>query len=164
VTPSHLTSPLSCLARAALTTEETETNIVVDGNERDDAKKGGGRSIVIALVVSDATAPPHPLLLPLPTLLSSPSSSPWDGDGVVGDDYSEVVVIFVVRPHRHGGTMEETSSPPVPADVVLPPGRCVDIWRRQPRRDDDGGEAGGVCAVGRGRNRTTTTTATDDAV
>ena len=162
MTPSHLTSPLSCLTRAALTTEETETNIVVDGNERDDAKKGGGRSIVIALVMSDATAPPPPPSPP--TADVGVLALVVHGDGVVGDAYSEVVVIFVVRPHRHGGTMEETSSHPVPADVVLPPGRCVDIRRRQPRRDDDGGEAGGVCAVGRGRNRTTTTTATDDAV
>ena len=80
------------------------------------------------------------------------------------DDYSEVVSNFAVWPHRHGKTIEEMSSPLVPADVVLPPGRCIDISRRQPRRNDDGGKAGGVCVVGRGRNRTTTTTATDDAI
>jgi hypothetical protein len=58
VTPSHLALPLLCLTRAG--TEETETNIAVDGNGRDDAKKGGGRSIVVALAVSDSTIPPPP--------------------------------------------------------------------------------------------------------
>ena len=58
MTPLHLALPLSCLTRAA--TEETETNIAVNGNERDDAKKGGGRSIVVALAMSDLTIPPTP--------------------------------------------------------------------------------------------------------
>jgi hypothetical protein len=58
VTPSHIALPLSCLTRAA--TEEAETNIAVDGNEREDTKKGGGRSIVVALAVSDSTIPPTP--------------------------------------------------------------------------------------------------------
>ena len=87
VSPLVTLTPPSCDAVAfcsatLVPTEETETNIVVNGNKHDDAKKGGGQLIVVALVVSDATIPRHPLLVPLPTSLSSSSSSLWGGDGI----------------------------------------------------------------------------------